>query len=684
MRLLSTAALTVSLALASFAGTAETQPLTPETLWQIQRLGPPALSPDGRQAVLPVTSYDVEADTSSTDLWIIPTEGGDARRLTTGGTTAERPAWSPDGEHIAFVARREDDEQNQIYLLPAAGGEARRLTEVPTGASAPKWLPDNSGLVFVSRVWTDLDGWDAQAARMAERKDRKMTAYVWDRPPIRWWDHWIDDRAGHLFEIGIEGGEPGAITLGTGLALPERNTGPDGPGPEGFDISPAGDEIAFVVDSDETGVDTNYDVYLIPLAGGEPVNITTDNPAADTAPSYSPDGQWLVFHRQRIKGFYGDKQRLMRRDRKTGATVDLTKDWDRSVGGAGLVWSADSRRLYGAIDDAGNHRVYEIDARTGEVRPVTGEHSFGSLALAGEQPVLIALRQSFVEPNTLVRIQPRRGAVTKLSTFNDELLAGVDFGSYESVTYEGANGDEVQMWINFPPGFDRSREWPLYLLMHGGPHNGIIDSFHYRWNAQVFSGWGYVTAWPNFHGSSGFGQKFADSINPRQDDLPYVDTIKAAEYLAAQPWIDADRMAAGGGSFGGYLASILLGREHPFQTLVAHAAVYNSLTQYGADYGAGQRRFGEHWEQPSLFAEISPHTKAGNFDTPTLVIHGERDYRVPLNHGLELFQTLQNRGVRSRLVYYPNENHWVLKGQNSIHWYETKRDWLKEFIGAGP
>ena len=294
------------------------------------------------------------------------------------------------------------------------------------------------------------------------------------------------------------------------------------------------------------------------------------------------------------------------------------------------------------------------------------------------------LRQSFIEPNTLVRIDPRRGTVTKLSTFNDALLAEVDFGTYESVTYEGANGDEIQMWINYPPGFDRSRKWPLYLLLHGGPHNGITDSFHYRWNAQLFSGWGYVTAWHNFHGSSGFGQAFADSINPLQDDFPYQDTIKAAEYFADQPWIAADRMAAGGGSFGGYLASILLGREHPFKTLVAHAAVYNWLTQYGADYGAGQRRFGEHWEQPETYAQASPHMGAGSFDTPTLVIHGEKDYRVPLNHGIELFHTLQNRGVRSRLVYYPNENHWVLNAQNSIHWYHTKQDWLKEFIGAGP
>jgi dipeptidyl aminopeptidase/acylaminoacyl peptidase len=667
-----------------FTADAETKPLTPETLWQIQRLGAPALSPDGKRVVLPVTRYDVEEDEAETDLWLVPTEPGEARRLTTGTASGGRPAWSPDGKHVAFVAKRGDDEQNQLWVLPADGGEARRLTEVPTGVNTPKWLPDSSGLVFVSRVWTDLDGWDAQGERMEERTDRKMTAYVWDRPPIRWWSHWIDDRAAHLFRVGLDGGEPEAISLGTGLRLSERNLGSEGPGPEAFDISPEGDEIAFVADSDPTGTDTNYDVYLIPLAGGEAVNITTDNSASDNTPSYSPDGRWLVFNRQQIKGFYADKQRLMRRDRRSGDLTDLTADWDRSMNGAGLVWSADSKRLYGSIDDAGNRRVYVIDADNGEARALTEEHSFGGLALAGDDAVLVGLRQSFVEPNTLVRIDPSRGTVTKLSTFNDEVLAGIDFGTYESVTYKGANGDDIQMWVNYPPGFDRGKKWPLYLLLHGGPHNGITDSFHYRWNAQLFSAWGYVTAWHNFHGSSGFGQDFTDSINPRQDDYPYQDTIKAAEYFADQSWIDPDRMAAGGGSFGGYLASVLLGRDHPFQTLVAHAAVYNRLTQYGADYGAGQRRFGEHWEQPELYAQVSPHTGAGNFDTPTLVIHGEEDYRVPLNHGIELFHTLQNRGVPSRFVYYPNENHWVLNAQNSIHWYHTKRDWLKEYIGSGP
>jgi dipeptidyl aminopeptidase/acylaminoacyl peptidase len=253
------------------------------------------------------------------------------------------------------------------------------------------------------------------------------------------------------------------------------------------------------------------------------------------------------------------------------------------------------------------------------------------------------------------------------------------------VTYKGSGGKDIQMWVVYPPGFDPAKKYPLYLILHGGPHNGVQDAFTFRWNAQVFSGWGYVSAWHNFHGSSGFGQAFADSINPDWATKPYEDTIAAADWFARQPWIDRERMTAGGGSYGGYLASLVLGRPHPFKALIAHAAVYNLYTQYGADYGAERKRFGEFWDpkQDALYRKMSPHFGAPNFRTPTLVIHGALDYRVPENHGLELFNTLQNRGVRSRLIHYPNENHWILKPQNSLRWYQAVGEWLQEFVGAG-
>ncbi|MGH9870314.1 MAG: prolyl oligopeptidase family serine peptidase [Candidatus Polarisedimenticolia bacterium] len=652
-------------------------PITAETLWKLKRLGAPSVSPDGAWAVVSVTAYDLKEDKGKTDLWLVSTRGAEARRLTTHDAGDSNPSWSPDGQWILFESKRDGDEETQIWVIPVAGGEARRVSKVPTGASSAKWFPDSKRIAFITWIWPDLATWEDQGKRLKERKDSKVTAKVWDKPIIRYWDHWVEDRDPHLYSIDLEGGEPHPITLPTGRCLPREE-----PGAGSYDLSPEGTEAAFVSNVDTTGVDSNENVFIVPVAGGEARDITSENIADDGSPLYSPDGRWLAFGRQTIKGFYADRIRLVLRDRKTGENRVATESWDRSA--TGLIWSPRSDALFGAIDDAGNQRVYRIDVPPGRWAPLTRERSYSGLSLSKDGRVMVALRQSFVEPPTLVTVDTATGASTKISSFNDEVLAVVDFGTYESVVFKGARNENVQMWVNYPPGFDRSRKWPIFLILHGGPHNGITDAWQPRWNAQIFAGWGYVTAWHNFHGSSGFGQAFTDSINPRQSEYPYEDSIKAGRWLSSQPWADPDRMVAGGGSFGGYLASILLGREHPFKTLIAHAAVYNWYTQYGADYGAGKRRFGEHWENPQVFQISSPHFGAKNFDTPTLVIHGQLDYRVPLNQGIELFQTLQNKGVKSRLIYFPDENHWVLKPNNSMFWYAQVRDWIKQFVSEGP
>ncbi|MEO8012500.1 MAG: S9 family peptidase, partial [Dokdonella sp.] len=528
----------------------------------------------------------------------------------------------------------------------------------------------------ISRVWPDKD-WKGAGEELKKRKDSKVSARSWDKAPIRHWDQWLDDREAHVFSIAVAGGEPQALTLPGSRALP-----PQEPGAASYDISPDGELIAFVSNTTRSEVDANRDIWLLSIGAREPRNLTTDNSAADGAPMFSPDGKRIAFLRTAITRFNADTRRLALHDLATGANRLVNADWDRSLGAA--VWNTNGKSLLAAIDDAGTFRIHEIPLDGKTPRAITGETDFGALDLS-RNGTLVALNESFVSPPRLVRIDRRSGKVTTLDRINDAALAEIDWGTYESVTYAGAGGAPVQMWVNYPPGFDRSKTYPLFMLIHGGPHNGVTNRFAWYWNAQVFSGWRYVTAWPNFHGSSGFGQAFADSINPDQDVLPYEDVIKATASLSAQPWIDSARMVAGGPSYGGYLTAIILGRKHPFKALVAHAPVYNWYTQVASDHGATLRRDeGEHWKSPELFQKSSPHFGAANFNTPTLVTHGQQDFRVPVNHGIELFNTLQNRGVESRLIYFPDENHGIQRPANSIHWNAEVRKWIDRYAIPAP
>nr|WP_283106541.1 S9 family peptidase [Shewanella submarina] len=649
------------------------KPLSVDVLWQLNRIGSPTISPDGEQIIAPVTKYDVDTDKGSTQLYLFDEDGKTQRPLTVEGMRVSEPVFSPDGKTLAFISKRNDDDAGQIYLLPMNGpGEAQRLSEVPTGVYGIKWVGDY--IYFISRIYPGQN-WDEMGKQLKADKDDKVSAHQWNALPYSHFDHWLDEnKQAHVFRIPAKGGEVEAITqpLNTELPRSYQSAG-------SYDIHPNGKLIAFNANGWENQVDPNIDIFLATIGSGESINLTADNPAPDASPQFSPDGDTLAYTRQQIPGFYADTSNLVLLDLDDNSKKEITTDWDRSV--SRWTWNEDSDGFYAAIDDAGTSRLYQISVK-GKVKPITKNTNFGTPDVS-ENGTLVATNDSFLYPARLVKVNTRNGKTTRLDSFNDDIMKDVDVGTYESVTYKGHNGQDIQMWVHYPPGFDKSKKYPLMMLVHGGPHNAITDGFHYRWNAQTFASWGYVTAWPNFHGSSGFGQEFADSINPDWKNKSLDDVLKAADWFKAKPWIDSNRMVAGGASYGGYLTSIILGSEHPFKALLIHAAVYNMYSQMSADFAVHSTRFGHYWEKPEIYKSISPHYFAGNFNTPTLVIHGQLDYRVPVGQGFELFRTLQSRGVESRMIYFPDENHWIMKPNNSIYWYNQVEDWMTKFAEPG-
>jgi dipeptidyl aminopeptidase/acylaminoacyl peptidase len=662
---------------ASISG--ERKPITAEDLWRMRRLSSLAVSPDGSYAAVVVTEHDIEENKGQGDIWLVATDGSSVTRFTTGETTEGSPAWSPCGERIAFTAKRAG-EKNQLHVIHRDGGEAIALTDMPLGVSGPKWMPGGDRIVFVSQVLpgyeSDLDSMKAEIER---REKDKVTAKVTENRFYRYWDHWLTDGyVPHLFMIDVDSREVADLTPGW-----DRLFSPSG-GID-FDISPDGDEIAFTALRHGPPYDSlTTDVFLLRVTEpGGWTGITPENAANDFSPRYSPCGRYLLYGRQRIVGFYGDRVRLVRYDRETGEKLVLTDAWDRSPSG----WVADGKgkHVYFTAGDRAMRSLFSVGMKGGEVREILrgGTNTAVDVTPKGE---LVFLHQSLSEPSEVHVIAAKGGGLRKLTSFNDEILARIEMGTVEDVYFTGAEGSDVQMFVLYPPGFDASMKWPLLVLVHGGPHGTFGDYFHYRWNAQAFAAPGYVTAMVNFHGSSSFGQDFTDAIAGEHGNKPYVDVMAAVDHLLERGYVDEGRMAVAGGSYGGYLVSWIGTQTDRFACIINHAGVFDLFTQFGSDWTFGRERAygGSPWKGREDVMRWSPAHHMDDYVTPTLVIHGERDYRVPVGNGLEVYGMLKAKGVPAKLIYFPDENHWVLTAQNSIFWYGAFHEWLERYIGAGP
>ncbi len=656
-------------------------PLTTEALWALKRIGTPTVSPDGATACAAVTRYDMEKNDGSTELWLFPTGfgGGRMRRLTAGDKDSE-PRWSPDGRAIAFIAKRPGDEEPQLYVIAPDGGEARRLTQLATGCASLKWFPDGRRIALISSVWPDLRTDAAQARRRKERKDAKVKAHITERGDFRYWDHWLTDgREPHIFVCDVATGACRDALAGTGVALP-----PWEPHAEDYDIAPDGSEIALTVDRDsEPRMMNQCDIVTVDLATRRTRVLTENSGMSDVQPMYAPDGSGIVWRTFDTKRAFNDQGHLTHHDRRSGRTRRLAPHLDRPT--SRVQWTADSSAILFLTEDRARQGLWRLAMNApGDAAPVqlVAGGTIGGYAQGGD--VLVYDRASAMHPPALFAARADGSRERGIETLNRTLLARHALVEVREFTIKGHGGDPVQMFVAYPPGFDPKRKWPLLHSIHGGPHAAHLDTWHFRWNVHVFAGQGYVVAAVNYHGSSGFGQRWLESITGRYGVKEFADTEAATDFLLRQGYIDRNRLLASGGSYGGYMAAYMNGHTDRYRAYVCHAGCYDWVSMMATD---GYQFFGDelgafHWDNPGRVMRQSPHHYVKHARTPTLVIHGEQDFRVPATQALQYYDTLKAKGIPARLLWFPDENHWILKPQNSRLWYREFFAWLERYGGV--
>lgn len=644
---------------------------------RIKRVSDLQLSPDGRRIAFVVTVMDKDANRGNSDIWTVPTQGGEPRRLTASPQSDAHPRWSPDGRRIAFISARSGSPQ--VWTIDPDGGEAVQLTRLSTGASGVVWSPTGTHLAFVSAVFPDCPDDAGNRRRLEALEADRVKARLFDRLLARHWNAWWDGTRSHVFVVPAAGGDPVDVTPGD-FDSPPLALG----GAQDYAFSPDGTEIAFVRNTDpelDLGLGTNNDIFAVGIGGGEALKLTS-NKANDHSPRYSPDGRSIAYLAMARPGFEADKQSLMLRDRKTGETANLTESLDYSV--ADLLWSGDAKTIVFTAEERGRTAVFRLTPATGRIDKVLDGQTLSSPALSPDGQKLYFLGQAIDRPNDAWSYDLRARKLVRLTDVNRELLAGLDMRPAEEFWFEGAEGAKVHGFLLRPPAFDPERKYPLLMLIHGGPQGSFGDDFHFRWNAQMFAAGGYVTAMVNFHGSTGYGQAFTDSISGDWGGKPYQDIVKAVGYLHGRyPFIDMHRLGAAGASYGGYMVDWIAGQTDMFDCLVSHSGVFDLRSMYGATeelwFPEWEYR-GTPWTSPEQYTKWSPSMYVGNFKTPTLVVHSANDFRVPLEQGLQFFTSLQRMGVPSKLLYFPDEDHFISKPLNAELWWKTIHDWLAAYL----
>ncbi len=642
-------------------------------------------SPDGSRVAYVLRTTDLEANRGRTDLWLVNADGSGNRQLTTHPDSDTDPQWSPDGKVLWFLSTRSGS--SQVHKLSAEGGEAVQVTKLPLDVNAYELSRDGSQLAVALDVFPDCTELDCTTKRLDEAKKKKSTGQLYEQLFVRHWDTWGDGRRTHLFVMPSAGGDKAVDVMKKMNA--DCPTKPFGGG-EDFTWAPDGKSLVFSARDvgKEEAWSTDFDLFQTPADGkGAPKKLTT-NKAWDAAPAFSPDGKWLGYTAHSRPGYESDKMSVIVREWATGKEKNLSLEgkWDHSAGA--IAWSGDSKTLGVVAEETGQSGLFAADVASAQFQKVYVKGTMASAKPLGQTGSWVASVDSLKRPVDLFVIADEGRTARELTQANAEALAQIKLGDYEQFSFAGAGGDKVYGYVVKPVDFDAKKKYPLAFLIHGGPQGSFGDHFHYRWNPQAYAGHGYVAVMIDFHGSTGYGQAFTDAIRLDWGGKPLEDLQKGLQAaLEKYPFIDKGRMCALGASYGGFMVNWIAGNwNDQFKCLVNHDG---NLDERFAYFDTEELWFPEWdhgglpWEKPEGFAKHNPIDHVAKWKLPMLVVHGGKDYRVVDTQGLATFNVLQRRGIPSKLLYFPDENHWVLKPANSVLWHETVLGWLDQWTAVG-
>ncbi|MDH4241178.1 MAG: S9 family peptidase [Phycisphaerae bacterium] len=656
----------------------QNHPFSVQDMLAMDRISDPQISPDGGWIVFVLRKTDLEANRGRTDLWLIGVDGNGLRRLTSHPENDFNPRWAPDGRLIWFISTR--SESSQVWRIRVDGGEAEQVTNGPLDVANLLVSPDGRHIAFTMEVFPDCTTVECTKERLGDVEAKKATGRIYDRIFVRHWDTWKDGRRSHLFVMPSDAGKSVDLMPGMDADTPSKPFG----GPEEITFTPDGKAIIFSARDvgRQEPWSTDFDLYQVPIDGSSPPKcLTENNKAWDSLPVFSPDGKILAYLAMERPGYESDRFRVVLLSWPGGKKRILTENWDRSP--SSLCWSADSKTIYVEADNTGQKSLFAIDVKTAEVRTIAKDGSVGSPGIAGDSIIfgLCSLRS----PLELYSVKPDGGNLRQITNINSEKIAAARMGEYEQFSFRGWSGETVYCYIVKPVDFNPRKKYPVAFLIHGGPQGSFGNTFHYRWNPQAYAGAGYAAVMVDFHGSTGYGQAFTDSIRGDWGGKPLEDLQKGlAAALKRCPWMDGDRVGALGASFGGYMVNWIAGNwPERFRCLVNHDG---SLDERMAYFDTEELWFpewdhlGTPWDNPDSYEKHNPVNYVKNWKTPMLVIHGALDFRVADTQGLSTFNAQQRLGIESRLLYFPDENHWVLKPHNSILWHETVIGWLDRWL----